>query len=221
VIAAMRDSLIQVYSAKSDEELLSLTADPNSLTEEARPLLAEELLRRNLVAPLAAPAAANASTEFLNTPLGKFLRAAGSYVGSLAIAIFGTNAIAAEVSIPMGHASSLAAMETKHLLLGVTIGALLGFFVNRYRPTKTAVWVWIVPIALLLYRIFLYSTRTTSVLFGDSISQHFLAPSCLDHIAECLDFTGITIPTAQTVAYSLAAWISLRFVSRTSVETSK
>jgi len=34
-----------------DEELLSLAAEPNSLTEQSRPLLADELLRLNKDAP--------------------------------------------------------------------------------------------------------------------------------------------------------------------------
>src|SRR6266705_3312256 len=98
------------------------------------------------------------------------------------MASFGTYAITAEISIPLGHPRSLAGMETKRLLLGVAIAALLGFFVNRYRPTRMAVWVWILPVWAPTVRNLYSTTRTTSV-FGNSIPQHFLAPNCLDDTA--------------------------------------
>jgi hypothetical protein len=44
------DTLAQVYASKSDQELLALAADPNSLVEEARVVLEGEMRRRNLVA---------------------------------------------------------------------------------------------------------------------------------------------------------------------------
>jgi hypothetical protein len=43
------ESLKQHYQSKADDELLALVVDADSLTEEARPILAEELRRRNLV----------------------------------------------------------------------------------------------------------------------------------------------------------------------------
>jgi hypothetical protein len=40
--------LEQLYSSKTDEELLAMSADYASLLEEAKPILARELGRRNL-----------------------------------------------------------------------------------------------------------------------------------------------------------------------------
>ena len=37
-----------LYSSKTDDELLALAADLDSLVDEARPVLADELRRRNL-----------------------------------------------------------------------------------------------------------------------------------------------------------------------------
>jgi hypothetical protein len=56
----LRDSLVEVYLSKSDDELLSLAADPGSLIEEARPILAEELGRRGLIV---APELSNVLSE--------------------------------------------------------------------------------------------------------------------------------------------------------------
>jgi hypothetical protein len=42
------DSFAQFYASKTDEELLALDADQDSLTDEARLILADELLRRNI-----------------------------------------------------------------------------------------------------------------------------------------------------------------------------
>jgi hypothetical protein len=41
------ETLATLYSSKTDDELIALAADPNSLTEAAQSVLASELLRRN------------------------------------------------------------------------------------------------------------------------------------------------------------------------------
>ena len=45
-------ALAQHYSLKTDDELLALAADYGSLADEAQSLLAAELRRRNLEAPI-------------------------------------------------------------------------------------------------------------------------------------------------------------------------
>ncbi len=47
----MQDSFAKVYSSKSDDELLALSSDPDSLVEEANRVLEAELERRNLERP--------------------------------------------------------------------------------------------------------------------------------------------------------------------------
>jgi hypothetical protein len=47
----MRDSFAIVYSSKSDDELLTLAANPDSLVEEANRALDAEMERRNLEKP--------------------------------------------------------------------------------------------------------------------------------------------------------------------------
>lgn len=43
-----RDSFEQLYSTKTDDELLALAADKASLRDDAKPILVDELRRRNL-----------------------------------------------------------------------------------------------------------------------------------------------------------------------------
>jgi hypothetical protein len=47
-------SLAEIYSSKTDDELIALAADAAALVDEARPVLADELLRRNITVKLSA-----------------------------------------------------------------------------------------------------------------------------------------------------------------------
>jgi len=195
--------------SKSDDELLSLAADPDSLIEEAIPILAEELGRRGLSVPPASAVVESQPADFWSSAVGKFFRSVGDYLLCFAIAVFGSNAILWDM--PTVHTHSFAGLAAKFWVSCVTVGALLGFFVTRYRPTRMALWIWILPVTLLIYRIVLYRTTRTNSIFGDSVLQHFVAPNCPENVRDCLDFSLFTIFAARTLAYSLAAWVSLRF----------
>lgn len=69
-----RDSLVQLYSSKTDDELLALAANLDSLVEEARPVLADELHRRNLVVQPAPAEVESHTLNLRNTAIGKFFR---------------------------------------------------------------------------------------------------------------------------------------------------
>jgi hypothetical protein len=181
----LRDSLVQVYVSKSDDELLSLAADPDSLIEQARPILAEELGRRGLAAP--APAVVESQPpDFWSSAAGKFVRPVGDYLLCFATAILGSNAILGEIN-PIVHTHSFSGLAAKMWISGVTVAALLGFFVTRYRPTKMALWIWILPFALLIYRIVLYTTVRTHSIFEDGVLKHFVAPNCPESVWDCRD----------------------------------
>ena len=206
----LRDSPAQIYLSKSDDELLSLAAAPDSLVEEARPILAEELGRRGIIVPPVPAGVESPAPNFWSGAVGKFTRAAGDYLLCLAIAILGSNVILAEIN-PIIHTHSFSGLAAKTWISCVTLAVFLGFFATRYRPTRMALWIWILPVGFLIYRMVLYiSTRTNSI-FGDSFLQHFVAPNCLDNVRDCTDFSFFTIFAARTLAYSLAAWVSLYF----------
>jgi hypothetical protein len=99
----LRDSLAKIYLSKSDDELLSLAADPDSLVEEARPILTEELGRRGLtVAPVPAVVESQARNLWSGA-VGKVTRSAGDYLLCFALAVLGSNAILQEIN-PIVHA---------------------------------------------------------------------------------------------------------------------
>jgi hypothetical protein len=80
--------LAQFYSSKTDDELLTLAADPYSLTEEARKILGEELRRRKLVRP--APIPKHGVPGDWGTVPGRIFRRVGAFCLNLVAAIFGT-----------------------------------------------------------------------------------------------------------------------------------
>src|SRR5258706_12535174 len=153
----LRDSLVQVYLSKSDDELLLLAADPDSLIEEARPVLAEELGRRGLSVTPAPPIVESRPPDFWSSAVGKFFRSVGDYLLCFAIAILGSNAILGEIN-PIVHTHSFSGLVAKTWVSCVMVAVLLGFFVTRYRPTRMALSIWILPVALLIYRLALYQT---------------------------------------------------------------
>jgi len=209
-----RDSLALLYASKTDDELLALAADLDSLTEEARPVLGDELRSRNLTSPQPNPTTVEHQTSpSPNKPLGEIFRTAGAFVAHLVAALLGTGMVespfAAIVRAVVGQPRSLASIEAKIWLTSVTTAALLGYFISKYRPSKTALWVWTLPGAILVCRVLLYG-------IGNPVSaaEHFLAPNCLDSKSKCQDFLVFTLSAVRACGYSLGAWISMRFQKR-------
>ena len=210
------DSFVELYSSKTDDELLALASSPESLVEEARPILADELRRRNLVVQPGTAEVEHQTSNLRNTAVGKFFRAVGTFLLNVAIAVFGTAMIESSIWSLIGHAGSVSEVEAREWLLSLTIAALLGFVVSRQWRTASAVWVWVLPLASFAFGVLLYTTTTSSVLAGRSVSEHFLAPDCLRNKDACSDFLIFTVPAVRAASYSVAAWVSLHFQRRPS-----
>jgi hypothetical protein len=203
-------SLAQLYSSKTDDELLALAADTNSLVEEARPILASEIRRRNLV--FQSTELERQTPTLQRTAVAKFLRIVGELLLNFVVAVIGTAMMESSIWSLIGHAHSTFGVAAREWLLGLTLAALLGFYVGRRWHSKSAMWVWILPAAFFAFGILLYGThRNSSVLAGSSFSEHFFAPDCLTDRTACRDFFLFTIPAARTASYSVAAWVSMRF----------
>jgi len=216
------DDLIKVYSSKTDDELLALAAGRDSLLEEARPILEDELRRRSLVGQPIPTETEHHNPSLRDTAVGKFLRTVGVFLLNFLVAVFGTAMIESSIWSQIGHPVSVSGVEAREWLLSLAIGAFVGFVVCRQWPNQSAVWVWVLPAAFLMVRVFLYgSSASNSVLVETSRSEHFFAPNCLNDKAACNDFFVVTIPAARTAAYSLAAWISLHFQRRPSKSLSQ
>ena len=206
-----RQSLAQLYSSKSYDELLALAADPDSLSEDARPILEREIRRRNLLVVTPTDVKPPA-LRLRDTAVGKFFRSVGEFLLNYVVAVIGTAMMESSIWSRIGHTHSVSEVLAREWVLGPTIAALFGFFVGRRWLSKTAPWVWILPAAFFAFRTLLYETSSTSsVLAFNSFSGHFLAPNCLTDRTACTDFFVFTIPAARTASYSLAAWVSLRF----------
>jgi hypothetical protein len=141
---------------------------------------------------------------------GQLLRFAGAFMLNLAVAVFGPAVIESSVWAALPRAGSFTGIEAKEWFLGVTGAALLGFFFSRRWPSRSAAWVWIVPVLFFALGVLAYSgRRTNSVLVDDGFWKHFFAPDCFEK-SNCRDYLVFTVPAARAAAYSLAAWLSLR-----------
>jgi len=203
-------SLAQLYSSKTDDELLLLAADSRSLIEEARPILAEELRRRNLVLEPAPSAVEYQTPNLWNTAVVKFIRTFATFMLNLANAIVGPALLGSSILPHIGYSHSVAEWEIRAWLFSITMAGLLGFLTFRKWGPRSAIWVWTLPVAFLAFGALMYLTREGPVAVDDSLWKHFIAPNCVKK-ETCRDFLTFTMPAARSIAYSAAAWLSLHF----------
>jgi hypothetical protein len=205
-------ALAEIYSSKTDDELIALAADADALVDEARPVLADELLRRNITVPK--PPASERSTSQKDSRVVKLLRFVGAFALNLAIAVFGTTVVESPIWSAwsqIGRAHTMSGIEAREWFLSLLIAALLGVFIGRRRPA-TAIWVWTLPVAFFGLGALLYSARpNTSVLVEGGFAQHFFVP----YLHDRRDFFLFTIPAVRAAAYSLGARLSVHFRSPT------
>jgi hypothetical protein len=119
------DSLAQLYSSKTDDELLWLAADPNSLVEEARPILAEELRRRALVIQPALRTVEEQTPNLWSTAAVKPIRRFFAFLLNLANAIFGAALLESFILPNIGFSRSVAEWEVRAWVFSITLAALL------------------------------------------------------------------------------------------------
>jgi hypothetical protein len=200
------DSFAHHYASKTDDEILALHADQDSLTDEARLILADELRRRNVTAfPPSSDVVKFKIPTFRDGAPIKALRTVGVFIAHLIAAILGTAMVESPLWAVLGRPRSLAGIEAKTWATSLAIATLLGFYICKFRPGKSATWVWLIPGTIFALRVVLYGSRPTG-----SLAKHFLAPNCIDNPRECQDFLVFTISAARAFAYSAGAWASMR-----------
>lgn len=208
------DSLAQQYASKTDDELIALAGDLDSLVEEAWPILDDELRRRNLGssrAPIAAVEGSSATSSSIS--IANVLRTVGTSVSHLIAAVIGTAIVQSSIWPVLGRPHSLGGIETKAWFASIIIASSLGFLIAKYRPSKTALWIWVLAGVIFALRLFLYRGGPSG-----NLLEHFLAPNCLHNTVECSDFFGFTLPAVRASAYSLGAWMSLRLHNPTKTD---
>ncbi len=173
------DSLEEVYSSKSDDELLALAEEQASLREEAKQVLADELQRRNLngYAPIPSVTESAESTTFKKVlPRAKWV---GLWLVTTLIATLGTainvGIITYSLRTFVSREARVHFMETfvygSYYPLPILIGVLIGFFSYlRFRGTYRY-WVWIIPVLCVLTELVDWK-ETNQASFADSI-VHF------------------------------------------------
>lgn len=213
-------SLTETYSSKTDDELIAVAADADTLVDGARPVLADELRRRNI--SVAKPSTTERSTSQRDSPVVKLLRYVGIFVLNLAIATFGTSVVESPIWSAwsqIGRAHSASGIEAREWFLSITIAALLGIFIGRRWP-RVAVWVWTLPLTWFALGALAYRSNP-SVLVGGGFVEHFFSPDCLADPHKCRDFFFFTLPAARAVIYSLATWVSSHFQRPTALNSSQ
>jgi hypothetical protein len=192
-------SLAEIYSSKTDDELVALAADAAALVDEARPVLADELLRRHITVKLSAtvPSSPQKDSQAL-----KLLQLLGSLLINLTVATIGTAILDTEVRrvIPT---HTVAAIVWKEIILSIVCAAFLGFFMWQTWRSSAAKWIWILAA---FWFVFGYLTIARSAnpwgrLSGFSSGSVLSAP-------DGRTFFAFTVPFIRALFYSLGAYIS-------------
>lgn len=176
-----QDSLAQVYSSKSNDELLALAADEGSLREEAIPILADELQRRNLNGHSAATTRfpeASALTTF-NRALSR-AKWLGLWLVTTLIATFGTainiGIITTSLRPFVDRAGRIHFTQSfvygPHYPLPILIALLIGMFSYLRFLGSYRYWVWVLPAVWVLSAIVDWK-QSNQASFADSVMHFF------------------------------------------------
>jgi hypothetical protein len=182
------------------------------LREEAKPILAKELLRRNLHTA----AIDNEVPAFVIThPKPRFspaLRFGGVLLLNTCIAVVGTSAMAAEIGRAF-HPHSLYSLVWKLWGLHVVCAMLIGYFMWRTRKAEATKWTWTIPALWLGLRLILalLSREHQSVLVTGGVWPQFSGVECENGVraSGCLNLFVFTLPFVASVSYSIGAYLSL------------
>jgi hypothetical protein len=203
----IQQSFQELYSAKTDDELLALAADSTSLREDAKSVLAQELQRRNLQRPPSHDKVESRSAG--STPPPRALIFVGALVLNICIALLGTPLLEAGIG-KMFHPHSFAALLWKWWALDFLCAAGLGFSISRLWRSKAAAWTWVLPVLWFALRFVpaALSDGNQSVLVGHSVWSRFSGSDCISGLPSlgCRTFFLFTLPLVRGVAYSVGVY---------------
>jgi len=194
-------SFQELYSAKTDDELLALAADSGSLREDAKSVLAQELQRRNLQQPQSHH---KVESRHGNSTSLRALLFVGALLLNTAIALLFTPVAEKAGIAKMFHPPSLAGLLLEWWILDFVCATGLGFSISRLWRNKSATWTWILPVLW-----FAFGFLGTA-LSGRSIWSLFSGSDCINSLRSigCRNFIVFTLPLVRGVSYSLGAYIA-------------
>lgn len=107
----------------------------------------------------------------------------------------------------------------RELLISVIFAAFAALCVSICWSTKTAKWVWIVPLPMLLVRMVVFALGHHGSVMQDldpgshyyGFWEHFFKPDLSKGFREYTDFSVFTLEAVRATTYSLAAWLLPRW----------
>lgn len=141
-------SLEQIYSSKSNDELLALSADNASLRDDAKEILIGELRRRGLDGVTTAYDGTGNRGFSPQAPsrLLRSLKFGAILILNVCVAVLGTAALEAEIGGAI-HPRSISALLWKWWTLDLLCAALIGFLMWKTWKTEASKWTWTLPAA--------------------------------------------------------------------------
>jgi hypothetical protein len=134
-------------------------------------------------------------------PIGNFFKLIGIYIFHFLAAILGTTLLESSLWQLFGRSHSTHEVLIREWVLGVIVAGSISFYLNRRWPHKAALWIWVIPIIFLSWRILALSVHPGQVF------AHLVYPDCLNHRDWCRDFFTFTVPAIRTTIYSLVALV--------------
>jgi hypothetical protein len=198
-----------IYAQKSDEELISLRADFQNLTESAQAALQDELGRRELrFDEINSQPESSAAPIASGKVLLRYVRSVGLFVLNLIAAIFGT----AVIEVPIGqlyYPRTINAVLLKGNLLSAACGFAIGFFVFRRWSPGMARWIGLFGVAWFILG------ACVDINHG-SVWSRMSGMECSEglHAGHCMNWIIFSLPAIRTVFYSAGAWVCWRLSLR-------
>jgi hypothetical protein len=206
----IQHSLQELYSSKTDEELLALAADDTSLRDDAKPILAQELERRNLQRPKQGKADPERPLS-TKSDLTRNAIFALALILNMCIALF----VTAVLETGLGKTfqpHSLAAILWKWWILDFLCATGSGFSIYQIWKTNAAKWTWILPAIWFGLRFVsvAFSASNQSISGEPSLWSQFSGAECISasHGLGCWNFFLFTLPLVRGVSYSVGAYLS-------------
>jgi hypothetical protein len=194
--------LESLYGQKSDEELLALQAQFQSLTEVGQSALQAELEERKLW-----PGEGGLQPEYPTEPIAsenlifRGARAFGFVLLNLFVAVFGT-AIVETLLGHIYHPRTISAVLIKTDLLSALCGFALGFVVSRRWNPRAARWIG-------LFGVVWFFLGACIDLSHGSVWSRMSGIECGEglHAGHCMEWFVFSLPAVRSVFYSAGAWL--------------
>jgi hypothetical protein len=130
-----------------------------------------------------------------------------SIILNLLAILIGTAVLSSVLGRGLWHLHTIKALLLVSYSYDAIAAFCLGFLIYRQFKTTTAKWIWILPAAWFLFRVFTLlggSTSLWSELSGVGCANGL-------HTSGCVNWFLFTTPFVRSIFYSIGAWLCSRF----------